>query len=329
MITDENLYDKYTFDDFNYQLDFSNAKLTKKDTEEYMVKELGKRLFEIKINKILHQKLPNIVPAFYSGNVYVSSLIPNKHLKGANECDVVYFFKLQTVVEKADVGNYYFINEIIKDKENLINYPFKLPVDDYMKEIENYYEMLRNLDDYIPEIPEYDEMLQNIINYKLIICNLQEEEDFFESDLDDDPRLILTAKMLTEYKTKPNDNFLTKFIEGNNVFVTSLFRALKKIHKQGYIHGDVKDDNIAWNGRDGIKLIDFGMSFMRKEFKERMMKIRTAFDDTDFAKNYLDLYKKIVKVATTPPKGYENTPSYDGILQYSTKRWTYDKFISN
>jgi serine/threonine protein kinase len=89
----------------------------------------------------------------------------------------------------------------------------------------------------------------------------------FEYFKDENRYCIITeilsgGELFEKIKKNPNGHFPESKAR---VYMRQILQAVNYMHKKGYVHRDVKPENLLIDGSDGsLKLIDFGLSIALK-----------------------------------------------------------------
>jgi serine/threonine protein kinase len=271
-LKDKKLYQDHIYKEFPPE--FLNDKKLYQDHIYTNLKHLCK---EININNELNKKLPDIVPRFRRANVYVKDMFINPY-----NCEIYFLYNLQTVVDKADVDDFFFLFEPELEKEIFEHEMFKVV----------------KVDRCTFTIIEFDcnpidkDLLENLKLYHIAIMG------WFPESLERISNILRLGK----------SKYVTEFFEENKFIIKHLFKAMHEIHECGYIHRDIKDDNFAINITGGIKIIDFGFAKLIKDFPTDMENVRKANASGPFKTDFRILFDLINNMSTVLPPGYEKHP---------------------
>merc|ERR1719497_236053 len=82
--------------------------------------------------------------------------------------------------------------------------------------------------------------------------------------------------------------------ESAQFYVAEISLALESIHQLGFIHRDIKPDNILLDSRGHVKLSDFGLcTGLKKSHRTEFYKDLSQVKPSDFSNNPMDSKRKL------------------------------------
>lgn len=252
---------------------------------------------EISITNKLHKKIGDIVPYFYTYNLYIDEI------KTDELCNINLDLGVQFISNKVDVGGIKFMQEYnvyIYYNGLQLNGNFNGNNDEFQKLL-NYYTLYTELTSKTKGKPFVD---------KISVFNCLE--------------------------LKPDSNGFSQILydsmKKNEKVFSPLFKALKKIHDCGFIHRDIKDDNFAIDIDNGIvRIIDFGLAIEKERFQKELNDTTDVLleNESKFAKKFPELFDEIQSSVTKLPAGYENHPMMMEFYRIEYGFWVYSLFRTN
>lgn len=260
---------------------------------------------EITTQQDMHLKCPKIVPKIYSANIYVAKIQVDEN------CDPEYEIRFQMLMERADVNGFKFINNYLGNNMKLLDF--------YMFEPK-----FQN-----PIFPK----IRNFIKHFRLLAEYSTDQPIPPEDEDRCFSFIMNNKYYIETWSKKQW-----------VWLCQLFRAMKCIHDNGYIHNDIKGDNFAtdlvYNNIDNdkstcenVKIIDFGLAKKIEYQKQLLEETKENYIKSVKSNRNLEEYEEkliqAIEFLFQIPPGYENHPMMLEMYDVDTRGYFYSRFMQN